>query len=124
MATNMKSHLLLSFLSLQLSLHVLLLHAQQEFLINRQFAFHNSDNITPGFACNRSDQPTCQSYLAFQSNVPYTSIATIGYLLSDAPLMATLSSTTDDLGVVYGLLSSAHNRLSWSVPGIPEAVII
>ncbi|KAK4753372.1 hypothetical protein SAY87_022170 [Trapa incisa] len=97
MAADTRSQLLLTFfLPLHLSLLALLLHAQQEYLNNRQLNCGNSDNITCGFACNRSDPPACQSYLTFRSNAPYISLAIIGYLLrSDPSIMATLNNLTD-----------------------------
>lgn len=96
MASPRSELLLTFFLPLQLCLLLSLLHAQQEYLKNRQLNCGNTDNITRGFTCNRSDEPTCQSYLTFRSDAPYTSLATIGYLLkSDAPLMATLNKLTD-----------------------------
>lgn len=97
MAGSRTQLLLTFFLPLQLSLLLLLLHAQQDYLSNRQMNCSNSDAITRGFACNSSDEPTCQSYLTFRSTYPYySSLATIAYLLkSDASQMATLNNLTD-----------------------------
>lgn len=97
MAITGSRQLPLTFL-IPLQLFILLgfLHAQQEYLNNRQLNCSNSDNITRGFACNSSDQPTCQSYLTFRSADPYTSLATIAYLLNaTAANMTAINNLTD-----------------------------
>ncbi|KAK4805045.1 hypothetical protein SAY86_004862 [Trapa natans] len=97
--------LLTVLIPLQISILFGVLHAQQEYLNNRQLNCSNSDSITRGFACNAtSDQPSCQSYLTFRSADPsYANLATIAYLLnSDAVLMTTLNNLTDVQAIPAG----------------------
>ncbi|KAK4753088.1 hypothetical protein SAY87_021886 [Trapa incisa] len=97
--------LLTVLIPLQVSILFGVLHAQQEYLNNRQLNCSNSDSITRGFACNAtSDQPSCQSYLTFRSADPsYANLATIAYLLnSDAVLMTTLNNLTDVQAIPAG----------------------
>ncbi|PKI54725.1 protein LYK5 [Punica granatum] len=90
--------LLLTFFFFLVLLGLVQVQAQQDYLNNKQLNCSNTDPITAGYACNTSsgDPPTCQSYLTFRSTAPYTSLATIAFLLkTDTAAMATLNDLTD-----------------------------
>ncbi|CAL4970870.1 unnamed protein product [Urochloa decumbens] len=70
-------------------------HAQQEYEANKQNACYatNASSVL-GYTCNATttSSPSCDSYLVFRSNPPYTTAVTISYLLNSSP--STISTFT------------------------------
>ncbi|CAN6277827.1 unnamed protein product [Urochloa humidicola] len=74
-------------------------HAQQEYEANKQNACYATNASTVlGYVCNAttssSPQSSCDSYLVFRSNPPYTTAVSISYLLNTSPSTITTSTPT------------------------------
>ncbi|KAJ9168714.1 hypothetical protein P3X46_020207 [Hevea brasiliensis] len=89
-------------LLLQLILQFGLLKAQQAYLANHQLDCDDWTPGTKGYLCN-GVQSSCQSYVTFQSNPPYTSPVNIGYLLGtqgDATRIASMNNISSDVAKI------------------------